>query len=292
MRPLGGSFLELRSDRTRLTVCGSDTSLDSHVAFRLAGDKRRTHDLLVADGIPTPDVTMVDALRLDEVVRHVRGLDAGAVIKPAQGSGGGAGITVRPQGLTQIARSAGTASAFGRHIVVQPWVPGDVIRVLGLDGDVLDAVLRRPATVVGNGVDRVDRLVAIENDRRRSLGARSTGPIPRSTDYRVALGHAGMGATTIPAAGTEVLVSGLSNTGSERQSHRLTVSSEVAELAASAANAIGIRLAGVDVVVDADGRPVTVLEVNTGPGLHWHVLVSEDPFDPFSAILRLVDERQ
>jgi D-alanine-D-alanine ligase-like ATP-grasp enzyme len=56
-------------------------------------------------------------------------------------------------------------------------------------------------------------------------------------------------------------------------------------VACRAAATIGVRLAGVDLLVDDEGRPVAVLEVNTAPGLHWHVLVAGEPYDVFSEVL-------
>jgi glutathione synthase/RimK-type ligase-like ATP-grasp enzyme len=82
-----------------------------------------------------------------------------------------------------------------------------------------------------------------------------------------------------------IVVAGRSNTGSERESKRITLDPAAASVATGAADAIGVQLAGVDLVIDDDGAPVGVLEVNTGPGLHWHVLVEGESFDPFAAIL-------
>ena len=57
------------------------------------------------------------------------------------------------------------------------------------------------------------------------------------------------------------------------------------ETANAAAAAVGVRVAGVDMAIDGNGQPQAVFEVNTGPGLHWHVLVDGDPYDPFVPLL-------
>ena len=38
-------------------------------------------------------------------------------------------------------------------------------------------------------------------------------------------------------------------------------------------------------MIDDGGEPLAVLEVNGAPGLHWHTLVTGEPFDPFVAVL-------
>jgi cyanophycin synthetase len=99
-------------------------------------------------------------------------------------------------------------------------------------------------------------------------------------DCELALGRAGFRLGSRPPAGARVPVTGISNAGGEAESESVLprVGKDLRAEAGCAAEALGIRLAGVDVItrdpgvsLHASGGRVT--EVNTTPGLHWHYLI-------------------
>lgn len=283
-------FLDLIRSGVIVRTMGSDVGLDSHVTYRTAGNKPETTRRLRAAGLTTPDSTELDATDVRGLLRCVAAQDL-AVVKPAAGTGGGAGVTVAPLGVAMTLRALRDAAAHTRRISVEPMIAGRVVRVLVLRDGVVDAVHRQPASVTGDGTSTVARLVELENARRSALGPLSTGFIGTGADHLAALARAASGRRAVPPVGTEIVVAGRSNTGSEHQSTRLTLSRRAADVATRAAEAVGVQLAGVDLVIDDAGEPVAVLEVNTGPGLHWHVLVDGEPADPFAAILDAVATR-
>jgi cyanophycin synthetase len=283
-------YTELRRGATVLRVRGADVGLDSYLTYRIAGNKVLTTERIREAGLPIAVSTEFDALAPLSILKFADGLGDGCVIKPATGTGGGAGVTVGPVGTRMVLRALRDAAAFTRRVRVEERIDGCVIRVLVLNGNVLDAVLRRPAVVVGDGTSKVAELVRLENERRERLGAGSTGYIGTSTDHHAALRRADLTVNSVPRSEQSVVVAGRSNTGSELDSERVQLSEEASDAAVRAAHALGVELAGVDLVIDRTLRPIAVLEVNTGPGLHWHVLVSNEPFDPFRSILETIAE--
>lgn len=285
---IDGGFTELRRDDAKLRVRGSDVGLDTYLTYRIAGNKGVTHRRLTAAGLPVVESVEFAALAVRQILDHVGDEAERFVFKPAAGTGGGAGVTVGPIGRRMALEALRDAASFSRRVRIDHRIEGPVARVLVLRGRVLHAAVRSPAAVIGDGRSNIGQLVRAENDRRRLLGPSSTGFVPRSTDHRAALHRAGLRSSSVPARGTRVTVSGRSNTGSEFESHRIGVGRQVEEVAVRAAEAVGVVLAGVDLVLDETDGVRAVLEVNTGPGLHWHVLTASDPYDPFSAILEML----
>jgi hypothetical protein len=286
---LGGGFIRIRAPRGAVIVRGAHLGVDDIATYLLAGDKATSSRLLHAEGLPTPARKSFDSGQR-ALYAELRRRGDELVVKPAADSGGGFGITVGPATRSLAIRAVADAAVFGKRIICEEHRRGRVLRVLVQDGEVLDTVERSPAQVVGDGVSTIDQLVARENARRFGLGDRTTGFISTGPDYRAALARAGLKGAARPGAGIRVEVSGRSNSGSERESRRVSPLPAVLDASRVAAAALGVYLAGVDVVVDDTGQLVALLEVNTAPGLHWHQLVVTDPFDVFTEVLsRLAD---
>jgi cyanophycin synthetase len=166
---------------------------------------------------------------------------------------------------------------------VERQAPGDVLRVLLYDGEPLDVLRRRPPTVLGDGSSTVAALIAAENDRRFAAAAGERPWVLRADlDCLFALEHAGLSLRSVPPAGERVAVkTAVSQNGPADNESILGETSErlLAE-AALAARAVGVRLAGVDVITRDPARSLSgaggvILEVNARPGLHYHGEVRE-----------------
>ncbi len=104
-------------------------------------------------------------------------------------------------------------------------------------------------------------------------------------DTMLTLRRAGVSLSSVLPQGRRLALRVATNNNSARdnQTWRGPVSASVIEQARAAAGAVGLRLAGIDVVTTDIGRPLSetggvISEVNGGPGLHHHYLVA-DPAD-------------
>ena len=67
---------------------------------------------------------------------------ADCVVKPATGTGGGAGVATGIRTRWQLARAAAAAAVYSDELLIERQVEGDNYRLLYLDGELLDAYVR------------------------------------------------------------------------------------------------------------------------------------------------------
>jgi D-alanine-D-alanine ligase-like ATP-grasp enzyme len=282
-RELGSGFLEIRRDGAMTRVHEATVMLESAIARVLALDKTLTLRLLREAGVPTPD--SVALLRGE--YRLAEGLldDAphGCAVKCAFGTAGGDGVTCGVRSRKELRLAARRSSLWDDRILVERMYAGSVHRMLFLDGELIDVVRRQPPSVSGDGRSSIAELIRAENNRRFAAGGDEGLLLLRiDLDCALAIRHGGRTLSTVPAAGEVVVVKTATNESAAREGEtvRGPVAPEVVDEASRAARAIGVRLAGVDVVAPDLGRPLAesggvILEVNGTPGLHHHYHVAE-----------------
>jgi len=278
---LPSGFGEVRLGDRLTRVYQQMVMLDDPVTLKLAGHKPIVHHLLAAAGLPVPAYREFRWNALAPAAAFLSEQQAPCVVKPAAGTGAGRGVTTHVRCTRDLALAAARAAAHGRRLVIERQVPGESYRLLYLDGVLLDAVRRRPPGVLGDGTSTVRALIARENGRRSGRAGRAVvDVIPVDLDCRLTLEAAGHSLRSVPAAGCRVVVRGVSNHGSEEDTEgvREELGSALIDQGARAAAALGVRLAGVDVITPDVAAPLeaaggVVNEVNTTPGLHFHYQV-------------------
>ena len=278
VRELGGRMLEIGRDGVTIRVRDNLTSLDDPVTLALAGDKPAVYRLLSAAGLPVPRHLVCRLDQLDQARTFAESLGAPCVVKPAIDSAAGAGVTTGVTGERPLARAMARAAAWSHQITIEEQVSGGNYRLLYLDGELLDAVLRRPPTVRGDGKSTIAQLVKVENAARVRGGMDAAQTVIRvDHDLRNTLRRQGLEMRSVPRAGEAVQVKTVVNDNRREDNEAAldAVCPALAEAGAAAAVAVGARLAGVDVITGDPSVPLeesggVVLEVNTTPGHHYH----------------------
>ena len=274
-RDVGGGFLELQGDGRTTRVRQERVDLDTQAAIELSFDKTLVHGLLTAEGLPVPE--HVERGDPEELLRQ-----GPVVVKPADGTGIGAGVTGNVRTARQLAVARAAAERYGPRVLVERSVAGEVYRLLLLDGQLLDVVRRGPPEVTGDGRSTIVELVARENRRRlEAAGEEGLSLVRPDLDFVYTLQAAGRSPDSVPSDGERVPVKSVTNQNRADENETVRdVAPEVVAEAAASARVVGLRLAGVDLIAPSLDRSLAetggvVLEVNCTPGLHHHYLVAD-----------------
>lgn len=284
------SLLRLGQGARQRTVRASITDRTTHLAVLAAADKEATKRLLRDAGVPVPDGGV--AASADDVVRIARRLRRPLVVKPLGGNHG-RGVTLDLHTDADLRQAYEYAGA--PRVVVEEQAVGNDHRVLVMGGRVVAVAERRPPTVVGDGIHTVGELVdALNTDPRR--GADHENVLTRATIDRRELERQGLAPDDVPAPGVLVRLAATANLsrGGEARDRTDDIHPAAAELAARAALAVGLDIAGVDLLTEDISRPpsecgFTVVEVNAAPGFRMHLSPSQgQPRDVGAAAVRLL----
>ncbi len=284
--PLGGGILEVHRGSAHTRVWQQVAMLDDAVTLRVALDKPLVHRLLGRAGVPVPEHLEFGWSDLARAEHFLARTGHAVVVKPARGAGGGDGATCGVRTGHELRRAALAASRRGGRMLLERQAPGDVYRVLVLDGRPIAAVRRRSPTLVGDGISTVEQLVAAENHRRLvARGEAGLTPLRVDLDCVLTLARAGLSLAAVVPAGRLFTVKAVTNEGRLEDATTVPLSALPAELleeAITAARIVGVRLAGVDVITSDPGQGLrstggVVNEVNGTPALHHHALVADRP---------------
>ncbi len=272
-----GSLVQLGHGSAQRRICTAETDATSALAEMIAQDKQLTRTLLHAVGVPVPEGRPVaDA---DDAWQAAEELGLPVVVKPQYGNHG-RGVATNLNTREQVVAAYAAAREEGASILVEQFMPGADHRLLVVGDQLIAAALREPAHVVGDGRSTIAQLVAeVNRDPRRSDGhATVLSFIHLDTVGLAVLAEQGYTPDSVPPSGQRVLIrrNGNLSTGGTAEDVTDRVHSEVAARAVEAARAVGLDIAGVDVVAVDISRPLEeqrggIVEVNAGPGLRMHL---------------------
>lgn len=269
--------LAIRKAAVATRVCLNYTPLDDPVSLRIAGNKPVVHRMLSHSGHPVPAFCEFSLSSLSAGMKFLQ--DHGTcVVKPASGTGGGQGVTTGIRTDRELRKAAINAGGYGPGLIIEQQIPGKNLRLLFLDGELLDAIERRGPSVTGDGGSTINQLINRMNDERiQADGALAQSIVKRDQDMRRTLADQKMKLGSIPDAGQVVTLKTVINDNSACDNNCVEseLHEDVVNVARTAVNVLGLRLAGVDIVTPDHTSPLAkaggvILEVNSTPGLYFH----------------------
>ncbi|NNG18457.1 N-acetylglutaminylglutamine synthetase [Naumannella sp. ID2617S] len=261
-------YLQLEYGGRTVITRESLSQYTSAVAMSRCDDKRVSRTVVGEAGIRVPRGKVAD---FDESDHEFLAEIGTAVVKPVRGEQG-AGITVRVTTGEQLDTALSRAGGAGAEVLIEEHVEGQDLRVVVIDGKVVAAAVRKPAEVVGTGDRSVRELIEVHS-RRRSRASGGESKIPLDELTTVTVREEGWELDEVPPAGERILVRRTANLHTGGTIHDVTdqVSPALKEAAVAAAQAIGIPVSGIDLLVpEVGGDEYVFIEANERPGLANH----------------------
>ena len=275
---LGSGIFKITKGERSVLVCEQNTQLGDSVTDQLISNKAAIYRLLAKSGVPLPQYIHLKDLDISTAKSFMSKINRSIVVKPAYGTGAGAGITTNVTGVIRLYQALAWSRAFCLETVIEEQIKGDNYRLLVLNGELLDCIIRRPPTVIGDGITSIRRLIQRENKERIRNSARlAQNLIYIDLDTKNTLAAQGMSLRTKPAKGQVVKVKDVINfnRAEDNESPAEGPAESLILLSRKISETIGVSLVGIDIITEdftkdlgeSGGR---VIEVNTPPGHFYH----------------------
>ena len=269
----------VHQQRIRATM----TSQTSAIGVDVASDKSLTNRLLDSAGLPVPRSAVVETV--DEAVAAAKRLGYPCVVKPLDGNHGrGVHLDLRSEEAVRAAFAGALAQSRAGDVVVETYVFGNDYRCLVIGGKVAAIAERVPASVTGDGEHTVRELVDIANsDPRRGIGHEKVLTRIRvdaaAEELVRAQGHE-MDEVLPDGTWVKLALTGNMSTGGTSIDRTIEAHPDNVEIAETAAQIIGLDVAGIDFICPDITTPVretggAIVEVNAAPGFRMHTHPTE-----------------
>jgi GNAT-family acetyltransferase (TIGR03103 family) len=263
-----GGFFELSLGGRSIVCRESLSELTTAIAMSRCDDKAVTHRVLNSAGLHVPrQCRFTDLKKAMEFLNVVSSL----VVKPARGEQG-AGISVDISHADDLEAAIGKARKVCDNVLLEEFVTGQDLRVIVIGDEVVAAAVRRPARIIGNGVDTVEQLIKRQS-RRRAAATGGESKIPLDSETQRCIKLSGYQMDSVLPEGEKLFVRKTANLHTGGTIHNVTdqLSPAIAQAARDAAKALDIPVTGLDFLVsDVSGDQYVIIEANERPGLANH----------------------
>ena len=226
-------------------------------AVAVGKDKERTKQVLKKKGVPTPEGRQFNENESNDAIRqYVTSLGFPVVLKPTDGSFGRGVVTnIKNKQDLEFALNYVRSELNIKNVIAEQYIPGEEYRIYVVGNQVVGAINRIPANIVGDGVSSIDMLIANKN-KDRGLNPRLIS-CPLKVDEETArfIGQQGYTKTSIPKRNEKIFLSKKSNIsfGGDPVDVLDELSEEIKEIAIHALKAVpGLEHGAVDIIINSD----------------------------------------
>jgi cyanophycin synthetase len=273
-KPLDANMVVVSDGSRRLFVSNTNFSFESLTAYWICGDKSLSSSLLEQAGLPVPLLRRVRGHDARRALDLFEAFSGPVVVKPNQGANA-TGVTVNVTSRRDFVAAYFRAIDHCPDAVIEQFVTGNHWRITLLDDELISALQRIPARVVGDGEQSVLELIERYNAQiGKRNGFPAAKPIVVNVSARRDLAAQGYTLASVPQKDESVAVHFACNSALGGRTLDVTarVDRGFIDAAVQAARTLGAKLAGVDVIASDITRPPEhgkyfINEVNTTPDL-------------------------
>jgi cyanophycin synthetase len=295
-RKLRDGIVEIECEGVRTRVVENVTAIDDPVTLAVLHNKPLTHRILSEEGVAVPRHATFTIRDPEPAVDFLKSVQTHCVVKPASGTGGGRGVTTGVRTRWHLLWAAAAAAVYCDEMVIEQHIEGDNYRLLYLDGKLVDAFVRRPPSVVGDGKSTLSALVNRANkDRSRSGVGLAQALLTVDLDMKRTLARQGLSLRSVVPMGKTIPLKTVinENRGTENATATHLLCASIVDDAERAVRALGARLAGVDLITRDPSVPLShsggvIIEVNGTPNLYYHYHKQNGAFPIATLLLRRI----
>lgn len=247
---LPGGIYQYGMGRHARWLDSSFTDKTPAISAKLARNKALASALLRQFGVPVPNHELVSDVH--SAIQAANRIGYPVVVKPADLDGGVA-VAADLQNDEEVLHAFEAAKLHSSQILIEKHIFGKDYRLTVFNGELIGAVERIPAGVTGDGQHKLHELIAMANaDSRRGVNIHA--PLKRlelDSEACSLLSAAGLTANSVPVDGMFVRLRRAANIASGGMPMAVLdqVHRDNARLAVRAAEALGLDLAGVDMLI-------------------------------------------
>lgn len=275
------SLVQLGYGKCSRLIESTLTDATSCICADIASNKQLTKSILNDHQIPVPYGKVV----YSEISAIMAANEIGmpVVVKPFDGNQG-KGVHLDLKDEAQIKAAFKEASKYSNGIIVESYVTGKDYRILVVGGQVRAVSERIPALVVGDGKNTIKELIELTNldNNRGDSHEKPLTKIKLDAATQNVLKKKGIDEEYIPKQDEEIRLreNGNISTGGTAIDRTDVIHPDNVDIAVRAAEAIGIDIAGIDIVAEDISKSIlhssgAVVEVNSAPGIRMHLYPSK-----------------
>ncbi len=252
----------------------------SAIGVEIADDKGQTKEILEDAGVPVPRGE--SARDLQRAVTVASNVGYPVAVKPLVGHHG-KGITALVNNEKELRMAYTSAKKFHDYVLVEKHLEGYDHRLLVINGELIAAARREPASVMGNGKSTIRELIdAVNKDPSRGIGHEKVlTKIKIDSMTRRLLKQHERKLTDVLPEGRILRLKSTANLSTGGRSIDVTdeVHPHIKKMAERISKLININVMGIDVVAPTLKKPLKetgggIVEVNAAPGFRMHL----DPY--------------
>lgn len=282
---LAGKFFSLNNENHSKFFYRTRGEAVSNEATTLVRDKEKTKQLLKENNLPVPLGKEFNINELKSILEYSDEISYPVVLKPVVGYMGRAVFCdLKNEKELKEVHEYFTKSYPYKKCIIEKQYYGDEHRIYVVGDEVVSAINRKPAHVIGDGTHTIQELIDKKNEQRKTNPYLRDKPIKVDYELKRNLKDSGLELDEVYSKGTKIELRKLSNLARGGEPHDVTdtLSDSIKELAVQAIKSMpNMSHGGVDIIVDEHNiSKGVVLEINATAEIVFHMYpVSGTPQD-------------